>query len=62
MWRFEEEDEEVFDPVPLPDGVSFMAAVEYYGGVAQDSNFWEDVAPATNNEQWTGRLIPIPTQ
>ena len=62
VWRFEEEDEDVFDPVPLPDGVSFMAAVEYYGGVAQDSNFWEDVAPATNNEQWTGRLIPIPTQ
>jgi hypothetical protein len=61
LWHFEEEDEDMFCLVPLPD-VSFGAAIEYYGRVAHGSNFWEDVAPNPSNGSWIGRLIPVPTQ
>ncbi len=44
LWRFEEDDEDMFCLMALSD-VSFGAAVKYYGHVSNGNHFWKDVAP-----------------
>jgi hypothetical protein len=59
LWHFEEDNEDMFCLVALPD-VSFGAAVKYYGRVANGNNFWKDMAPDPKNRNWIGRLILVP--
>jgi hypothetical protein len=61
LWRFKEDNKDMFRLVALPD-MSFGAAVKYYGRVANGNHFWKDVAPDPKTRNWIGQLILVPIQ